>query len=95
MKLGCYYPALVGDGVHRISRLVFTLLVDKSRIEHLVERFGKIEVHNVVVLHNDVVESDVVKRVIYILHKVKHKYLYVSFISDARAHSVLFPPKIM
>ena len=81
--------AAVGDKV--VFLAVLLKLVDEVHIDHFVKRLGKIEVHYVIVLHNDIVQCNVIQGVIYILHQVKHKNFNVSFISDTRSHNSPFP----
>ena len=55
---------------------------DQTAVDHLVEALGKVEEHNVISLHNDVVDGAVFEGVIYIFKKVEHEDLDRPLASD-------------
>ena len=73
-------PAAVGDKIKLLA--VLLELVDEVHIDHFVKRLGKIEVHNVVGLHNDVVDGHKFKRIVYIFKQIENEDLDVSHASD-------------
>ena len=73
-------PAAVGDKV--VFLAVLLKLVDEVHIDHFVKRLCKIEVHNVVGLHNDIVDSHKFKRIVYIFKQIENENLDVSHASD-------------
>ena len=50
--------------------------------EDLIEALGKIQIHNIVSLHNNVINSDKIKRIIYILHQIQYENLDIVLTSD-------------
>ena len=75
-----YDSSLVADLI--IGKSVLLEGFDQLAVNHFVEALSKVEEHNVIRLHNDVVDGAVFEGVIYIFKKVKHKDLYRSFASD-------------
>lgn len=73
-------PSAVGDKV--VFLAVLLELVDEVHVDHFVKRLGKIEVHNVVGLHNDVVDGHKFKRIVYIFKQIENENLDVSHASD-------------
>ena len=72
--------AAVGDKV--VFLAVLLELVDEVHIDHFVKCLCKIEVHNVVGLHNDIVDSHKFKGVIYIFKQIENENFDVSHASD-------------
>ena len=55
---------------------------DQLAVKHLVEALGKVEEHNVICLHHDVVDGAVFEGVVYIFKKIKHEDLDRALASD-------------
>lgn len=65
-----------------VGQPVFLKGLDQTAVDHLVEALGKVEEHNVIGLHNDVVDGAVFEGVVYIFKKVEHEDLYRPLASD-------------
>ena len=65
-----------------IGQTVLLKGLDQLAVKHLVEALGKVEEHNVIRLHHDVVDGAVFEGVVYIFKKIKHEDLDRALASD-------------
>jgi len=65
--LGNHHSAL-RDRIERVAALVGAVCADQLAVEHLVKCLGKIEIHNIVGLHHDVIDRDEIKRIADVVH---------------------------
>lgn len=82
LELLCHHCALSGYGVERVSLFVGAALLNEVAVKHLMKRLGKVEVHNIVVLHDDVVDGYKIERIIDIPHQIQNEDLDVIHASD-------------
>ena len=68
VKLLCHASSLLADAIELFALVLH--FENESKVEHLVKSLGKVEIHNVVGLHNDVIQRGEIKGVIYIFHKI-------------------------
>ncbi len=74
--------ALLRDAVERVAVLVGSLLADEISLQHFMEGLGKIQIHHIVILHDDVIDRDEAERIIDIAHEIEHKDLDIVLASD-------------
>ena len=65
-----------------VAMLVDALLADQLAVQHLVERFRKIEIHDIIVLHNDVVDGYKIQGIVDVAHQIENEDLDVVHASD-------------
>ena len=65
-----------------VGQIVLLEGFDQPAVDHLVEALGKVEEHDVIGLHYDVVDGAVFEGVIYIFKKIKHEDLDRALASD-------------
>ena len=83
----CHNTTLVGDRVERVAGFgVGSVLTDQAAVEHFVKRYGKVKKHDVVGLHNDVVDRYAVEGIVDISHQIKDEDFNVVHASDRRTH---------
>ena len=86
LELIRYQTPLIGDLVKRVPLLGGSACADQVSVQHLVKRYGKIQIHDKVGLHHDVVDGWKVEGIIDISHKVKNENLYVIHAADLCSH---------
>ena len=81
-ELLCHHGTLGGYRIEGVTVLVYAVLADQLAIQHFVKGLGKIQVHDIVVLHNHVVDGYEIQRIIDITHEIEHENFDVVHASD-------------
>lgn len=73
---------LTGHLIKRVALLVDAHLVDQLAVQHLMKRLCKIQIHDIIVLHNDLVDGNVIQGIVDVAHEIENENLDVVHASD-------------